>query len=618
MKVDLKTKFLAPVMTVLIIGMAVSATVSYLNAKNIIRSLVADQIAQIADSAAYKIDSWVRRTAMDVETWCAAELYATSVKSSFFARAKRREADAQLARLKAAYGFYEGIYLADAGGVVVASSEEGAAGADVSEERFFKKAMAGALFISDAAHAEATESAVFTIAAPVTEKDEVTGVMYAAANLSALWELVVDAVKIGRTGYAYVYEKDGAVISHPDPSVLFKLNMNQFDFGREMIKRKEGMITYTWKGVEKIVAFRRCRQTGWTVGAGAPTAEMLAPVKRMGAINAAISAGVALFILWTILTVVRSVVRPLNALSARLTENAERVSAASESVAASSHTLAEGASEQASSIEEVSSSLEQLSAMTRQNALNAGKANENMGETNHIIRDANASMDELVTAMSDISRASEETSKIISTIDSIAFQTNLLALNAAVEAARAGEAGAGFSVVAGEVRNLAMNAAASARNTSDLIEETTKQIADGLRIVNATNASFAEVAEKSDRVVELFGEIAEASREQAQGLEQINKAVTAMDRVVQQVAANAEESASAAEEMTVQSAEMKDAVGGIVYLVKGDRGGRGQPAAPRITQEKRDAPKRLEPGKRGVKQIGVTDDDKTQTERISK
>jgi methyl-accepting chemotaxis protein len=235
----------------------------------------------------------------------------------------------------------------------------------------------------------------------------------------------------------------------------------------------------------------------------------------------------------------------LGVLSRSFDQMASRFAEAIRNASVTASRVAEGASEQAASVEETSSSLEEIASMTKQNADNATAVNELVDETRQVVQRAYEGMQKMTRSMEDISAASAETGKIIKTIDEIAFQTNLLALNAAVEAARAGEAGMGFAVVADEVRNLAQRAAAAAGNTAALIEGTVKKVNLGYDLVTHTHEVFEQVAERSQKMGELVGEIAAASQEQARGIEQVNVAVAEMDKVIQQNAAGAEELASA-------------------------------------------------------------------------
>ena len=266
---------------------------------------------------------------------------------------------------------------------------------------------------------------------------------------------------------------------------------------------------------------------------------------------------------------VRSIVETMKVKIEDLTNSHTQVAAASTEVASASQHLAEGTSEQAASLEETSSSLEEMSSMTKQNADNASQAKVMMGQAKGIVEKATIHMEDMVKAIFEISKSSEETSKIIKTIDEIAFQTNLLALNAAVEAARAGEAGAGFAVVADEVRNLAMRASDAAKNTSSLIENTIKAVKNGNDLTLSTKEAYKENAEISIKIAQLVDEIASASQEQAHGISQVSIAVAEMDKVTQQAAASAEESASASEELNAQAQQMKSYVEDLSAILDG-------------------------------------------------
>ena len=194
--------------------------------------------------------------------------------------------------------------------------------------------------------------------------------------------------------------------------------------------------------------------------------------------------------------------------------------------------LDETLSNVAATLEQTSAALEQMSGLTKQNAEASGEANQMMKEADQTVSQANSAMDGLTNSMRSLSEASQETGKIIKTIDEIAFQTNLLALNAAVEAARAGEAGAGFAVVADEVRNLAMRAAEAAKNTASLIEDTIRRIDEGSSLVEQTNQTFGGMVESINKVAQMLEGITNASQEQSLGIEEINRAVANLENVI--------------------------------------------------------------------------------------
>nr|WP_319495012.1 methyl-accepting chemotaxis protein [uncultured Desulfobacter sp.] len=304
--------------------------------------------------------------------------------------------------------------------------------------------------------------------------------------------------------------------------------------------------------------------------------------KRNVAIIAVVAVVAGFFLSFVI---AKGIIGVLTRISSGLSEGADQVAAAANEVSASSQSMAEGSSEQAASIEETSSSMEQMASMTKRNAENASNADSLMKESNGVVAGANKSMTALTLSMEDISKASEETSKIIKTIDEIAFQTNLLALNAAVEAARAGEAGAGFAVVADEVRNLAMRAASAAKDTAEMIDGTVKKVHEGAKIAATTSEAFTHVTESSKKVAQLVAEISEASKEQSEGISQVNIAIAEMDGVVQRNAANSEESASAAEQMSAQAEQLKDFVDDLVLLVTGKRNSKRSPGRRRPVKQ---------------------------------
>jgi len=281
--------------------------------------------------------------------------------------------------------------------------------------------------------------------------------------------------------------------------------------------------------------------------------------------------------------IIRSTNRAVRGVASELDRAAHQVASAAGQVAGSAQSLSQGATEQAASLEETSASMEEMASMTRRNAENSEQAAALMGETERLVGGANQALTGMVASMSAIRESSEKVSRIIKTIDEIAFQTNILALNAAVEAARAGESGMGFAVVAEEVRSLAQRSAQAARDTSALIEESTTNARDGHQRVTQVSGAMAAITESAVRVKALIDGVSAASRQQAQGIDQVSEAVTQMEKVTQTTAATAEESAAASEELSAQADTTMTVVGQLAALVGGTATATETPQSKRAT-----------------------------------
>lgn len=422
------------------------------------------------------------------------------------------------------------------------------------------------------------EPAMF-MAAPIMDGDIVEGVVAVQVDPSTINEIMQNRVGMGETGETYLIGQDKLMRSdsYLDPTnhsvkASFK-NPTTGDVNTKAAASLSGktdieiIIDYNGNPVLSAYTPFEFLDLRWGMIAEIDESEVFAAVNElrnnamvMGVIFLAIIVAIALFLGRMISNpIIRAVESIMNA-------NAQVVSASSE-ISESSQALAEGASQQASSIEEVSATVEESTAINNQNADNSREGDILAKDTKESAGTGYEKGSELMAAMQEINTSSERIAKIIKTIDEIASQTKLLALNAAVEAARAGEHGLGFAVVADEVKGLAQRSANAATETSEIIEESIKQIKNGLNVAGQTNEAFGDILEKIKKTSSLIGEISISTKEQSEGMNQIATAMGSIDSVTQQNAATSEEAAAAAEELNAQALSMQDMVAEIAGMV---------------------------------------------------
>jgi methyl-accepting chemotaxis protein len=469
---------------------------------------------------------------------------------------------------------YENILLIDTNGVILMDAIGGkSVGIDISKipasATGIQKALQGEQWVGEAHASPATGRPVCLIATPILENGKIIGIAGTALELKAFSESHVRDVKVGNSGYIAITDSRGITLAHKNSDIVLKFNISEQDWGRQVMALKNGRLEYEFSGATRVAHVATDAKRGWIIFAVLPKREIAQNLS--GIRNAAFEYGLGAIALVIVVVWVVSgrLVRQVRGIAASLAAGAKQTTAAAAQVSGSSQSLAEGASEQAASLEETSSSLEEMSSMSKRNAEQAEKCHDWMDAAKVVVEEVDRLLEETAVSIQEINLSSEATSKVVKTIEEIAFQTNILALNAAVEAARAGEAGMGFAVVADEVRNLAQRCAQAAKETGVLIESATTAARQGGQLTLSTQEAFKRNMVNLAKVGSGVGEIAAAVKEQSQGISQINTAVNQMDKVTQSNAANAEEGAAAAEELNAQAETMRHSVAELLHLVEG-------------------------------------------------
>jgi len=527
-----------------------------------------------------ELDHLVAKTCQELDLWITSRERAAvnlSEMQPLIAACTDRKYEAArrtLERIQQRSPFYENVFLAGANGKLFLDSIGGkSVGFDMMSQDGFRvnveHARQGELWMGEVMKSPATGRPVALLTAPIKDsQSRVVGILGTPIELSNFSDNFVSKQRVRDTGYVYMVDGSGTVLAHPDAAKILSLNVSNTDFGREMLNRGTGSVTYVHEGTWN-AHFQRSQAKPWTIAAVVPTRELFASARTVqlyvlvfGFVMLGGTVFAVSFLAGRVSRLVRSAVAELETAVQQFLSSSGQISAASQA-------LAQGSSEQAASLQETSASTEEINSMAHKNSENSRSAADLMTQSQREFVETNHSLRQTVAAMGEINSQSGKISKIIKTIDEIAFQTNILALNAAVEAARAGEAGMGFAVVADEVRSLAQRCAQAARDTASLIEESIAKSNDGKVKVDQVAAAIKAITEEAGKVKMLVDEVNLGSQEQARGIEQISKAITQMEQVTQKTASSAEESASAAEELNTQSETLQAIVERLAAMVDG-------------------------------------------------
>lgn len=324
MKLSLRNKFLIPTITLIVIGMSITTIVSYFRAKSALEQMTVNHMNHLADAATKQITSWLKFVKLNVSSWSDEMPIKTAVLDTFLGQSAREVASERLAVIKKDYDFFEHIILFNTKGEAISSAVPEIVGKlNVADRDFFQKALRGEVVVSEVIKSKVSGQPIFTISSPVKQYDKIEGVLIGSLTMSFFNNMFIHPIKIGEKGYAYMYNAEGVFVAHPDEENILKMNLKDFDFGKQMMKQENGFITYTFQDVEKMAAFRKAEETRWYVAVTALTDELLAPARKLGYIAFFFTLSVAILVGFVIFLIARSVTRPVEKIGDMLRAIAE-------------------------------------------------------------------------------------------------------------------------------------------------------------------------------------------------------------------------------------------------------------------------------------------------------